>query len=152
MAEKRDNKEIDPSLTPQAKRQRVETGDQGVMEGVEEPPAEGSSGATQVDAEGPSTGEEPGASRKKSRKSPRQKEGNQSKGRRERRSATKEEEEANREKKRLMAEQGIEPPPRLPKRQSALLIGFCGSGYKGMQMLVILLGTAMSFVLLKMTD
>lgn len=26
--------------------------------------------------------------------------------------------------------------PRLPKRQSALLIGFCGSGYSGMQMYV----------------
>lgn len=29
-----------------------------------------------------------------------------------------------------------EKAPRLPKRQSALLIGFCGSGYNGMQMFV----------------
>ncbi|TFK29719.1 pseudouridylate synthase [Coprinopsis marcescibilis] len=52
---------------------------------------------------------------------------------RRRRAPTKEEEEANREKKRLEAEMGTERPPRLPKRQSALLIGFCGSGYRGMQ-------------------
>ncbi len=31
--------------------------------------------------------------------------------------------------------QGSEPKiPRLPKRQCALLIGFCGAGYNGMQM------------------
>ncbi|EAU90525.1 pseudouridylate synthase [Coprinopsis cinerea okayama7 len=51
---------------------------------------------------------------------------------RNRRRATKEEEEANREKRRLEEEQGLRQP-RLPKRQSALLIGFCGSGYSGMQ-------------------
>lgn len=37
--------------------------------------------------------------------------------------------------------EGTETPagpktPRLPKRQCALLIGFCGSGYSGMQMYV----------------
>lgn len=33
------------------------------------------------------------------------------------------------------ATQGNEPKtPRLPKRQCALLIGFCGAGYNGMQM------------------
>jgi len=29
---------------------------------------------------------------------------------------------------------GVPKTPRLPKRQCALLIGFCGSGYSGMQM------------------
>ena len=30
--------------------------------------------------------------------------------------------------------EGVPKAPRLPKRQCALLIGFCGSGYSGMQM------------------
>lgn len=49
-----------------------------------------------------------------------------------RRRATKEEEEAAKERKAQKEAQGISTL-RYPKRQSALLIGFCGSGYSGMQ-------------------
>ncbi|KAF6761630.1 pseudouridine synthase [Ephemerocybe angulata] len=51
---------------------------------------------------------------------------------RNRRRATKEEEAAALERKALAEAQGISTV-RYPKRQSALLIGFCGSGYSGMQ-------------------
>ena len=37
-------------------------------------------------------------------------------------------------------EDGEPKAPRLPKRQCALLIGFCGDGYNGMQMCVFALG------------
>lgn len=55
---------------------------------------------------------------------------------RNRRRATKEEEEAARERKAKAEAEGT-AVVRYPKRQSALLIGFCGSGYSGMQMCVI---------------
>ncbi|KAH6915914.1 pseudouridylate synthase [Coprinopsis sp. MPI-PUGE-AT-0042] len=136
MAEKRDAEGIDLAVEPETKRLKTGSGPQDAMEGVEQSSAEESTSMIQVDAEGRSRNEEvqaeeSGSSKKKTKS--RNPPPGKGKGRRERRSATKEEEEANREKKRLMAEQGIEPPPRLPKRQSALLIGFCGSGYKGMQ-------------------
>ncbi|KAJ2934853.1 hypothetical protein H1R20_g2270, partial [Candolleomyces eurysporus] len=50
-----------------------------------------------------------------------------------RRRATKEEEDAAKERKAQAEALGIPSAPRYPKRQSALLIGFCGSGYSGMQ-------------------
>lgn len=57
---------------------------------------------------------------------------------RSRRRATKEEEEAARDRKARAEAEGT-AVVRLPKRQSALLIGFCGSGYSGMQMCVFII-------------
>ena len=61
---------------------------------------------------------------------------------RERRRATKEEEAAALERKAQAEAAGVPKAVRYPKRQSALLIGFCGSGYSGMQVCVF----AVSFV------
>jgi tRNA pseudouridine38-40 synthase len=59
------------------------------------------------------------------------------KGRRDRRATLYQKED----RKKPLTEEGPEQQagpkaPRLPKRQCALLIGFCGSGYSGMQMCV----------------
>lgn len=117
------------------------------------PPQRAESGAAQVEVEGVEADaaqvdvapDSPSSSKAKksdagrprrSKKNNKDEEGNKKKPARNRRRATKEEEEAARERKAKAEAEGT-AVVRYPKRQSALLIGFCGSGYSGMQMCVL---------------
>lgn len=155
--EKRSHEDSMPEPTPIAKRQKSDGGsvvapnDDVEMKDVtiREEKGQGTEGHAGAMAENAGSGKEEevgaGPSDKKTKKSdssrPRR---NKKKDRPEgekkparvRRRATKEEEEAAKERKAQKEAQGISTL-RYPKRQSALLIGFCGSGYSGMQMCVV---------------
>jgi len=114
-----------PSPGPSdSKRVKLQTGsvvEDSTMEGVEECNAK-----------------EPGNSTKRPHdrprpKSERNKDKESKKGGRRSRRQMRNEEDANKVDEATGQEEGPKPP-RYPKRQCALLIGFCGSGYSGMQM------------------